>query len=70
MSQEQESCATCRFWKLGSYDPEASGHCRFNPPSIVEKMVSDSPDFEAVCLATTHPVTFADQWCGKWERKG
>lgn len=77
MSQEQESCVTCRFWKA----PLKSelGSCCFNPPKVIDCIVDrsmsrdkgfDMQHFESATSCTFFPVTYEWEWCGKWERKG
>ena len=72
MSQEQESCASCRFWRRDKttvvYE---TGYCRLNPPTIVGAYIHEhKPGMDKNLIdATNFPVTFDDDWCGKWERK-
>ena len=69
----EERCSACRFWSVfyegDALNPEAivEGFCRRLPPS--PQVVNE----DDLTWANTHaefPMTWADQWCGEFERRG
>lgn len=61
------ACDNCCYWDYVGDGSEGRsrkrGRCRINPPRIVEKItISDGG-------TGWWPLTNADDWCGKFERK-
>ena len=57
-ANDEETCGSCRFYK--------SEECRFNPPSIVQKVAS--PEWHsATGVDFMWPDVHASDWCGRYE---
>lgn len=55
MTRPVECCKTCRFYA----DPPRS-ICRYDPPTVY-------PSRDRAGYDTAWPVTYRDDWCGRWE---
>ena len=53
-------CCSCRYWDRrepeGDNDPCLVGHCRRDPPVVVDPIQPGA-----------WPITSDDDWCGAWE---
>ena len=71
--KKEECCLDCRFWKADRGDSEL-GQCRLNPPvfhpQIFELEEDEQNSIYIVDRRTFFPVTWWEDWCGKWEAKG
>ena len=57
----EESCATCRFWKRDSAGGAVRGLCRPHPPRLLV------PVPNAVEEPWRQPHTLESEWCGEYE---
>jgi len=62
-----ESCGRCRFWQDRK---DGKGMCRRNPPRIVETLLNQPVDSNAIDDATVFPGTFENDWCGEFNLRG
>ena len=66
MSLEHEelparACRNCDYWTPGA-EPENPGHCRRDPPKIIEELVR----LNGVARGYW-PMTAPDEWCGEFD---
>ena len=55
-----KQCANCKFWQENRHESE-TGECRYLPPLV------ESPRVDPDIPYRTWPVTFHDDWCGKFD---
>ncbi len=69
-----DCCGSCRFWQgwpkeKDKESGEADGICRRFPPTIIFLPPVPEKNF-AGSIATRHPFTRWDTWCGEFEGIG
>lgn len=64
-----DSCSNCKFW--WKEENQADGACRFDPPQVVvvPVVVSQITGEQALQLVGQFPMTRADIWCGRHQKK-
>ena len=85
MTNNAQSCQTCRFWIAHPHTESFLGACRRNPPQIIARVnvaVGDNLKSAAKLAAasetlweasesfTRFPSTTSDEWCGHWMQEG
>jgi len=81
MTNNAQSCQTCRYWIAHPNTEPFLGACRRNPPQIIARVnlsVGDNLKSPAKLAAasetlwdasesfTRFPTTMSDEWCGHW----
>lgn len=83
MTQPDEQCGTCRFWRriTENEDPGyenqgiegslegGTGLCRRFPPAVVRNSASPegSEDASFAVERAEHPARYEEQWCGEYQ---
>ena len=84
MTNNAQSCQTCRYWIAHLHTDSFLGACRRNPPQIIARFnlsaddaVKDPQLITAMSECswdsasesfTRFPATLSDDWCGQWEK--
>lgn len=67
---DEEKCSSCRFWQgHGRHDGLKSGDCRRYPPVLPPLKKHISSIGRGGVYSGMVPETFADEWCGEFQRK-